>query len=60
MDRKKDKGKAILVHPTQPTKSSPMNTSSEEEKTEKLMSQSIQAAKTQNFRQLPPATNSGR
>ena len=54
MDRTTDKGKAKLIHPTQSTRrSSPMSLSSEEDKTEKLMGQSIRAEKIQNLRQLP-------
>ncbi|KAK1429589.1 hypothetical protein QVD17_11803 [Tagetes erecta] len=53
MDRKRDKGKAKLIQPTQTSRISPMSISSEEEKTEKLMSQSIRAPSTQDLRKLP-------
>ncbi|KAK1419441.1 hypothetical protein QVD17_28608 [Tagetes erecta] len=53
MDRKRDKGKAKLIQPTQTSRLSPMSISLEEEKTEKLMSQSIRAPSTQDLRKLP-------
>ncbi|KAK1432173.1 hypothetical protein QVD17_09065 [Tagetes erecta] len=53
MDRKKDKGKAKFIQPAQTSRLSPISISSEEEKTEKLTSQSNRAPSTQSFRKLP-------